>query len=403
MNLKKKVVLYGIGRNFEIFIKFADLSNIDIVALADRSKHGSYWNEQRIYHPEELKQIDFDELYLLIKEKSAAFDYLVNEIGISSAQIRSIEELNLMYMLNDDLTDYRYVMLTDHQDYLNYPYNDLTVRTDFLMRGVLLQAEKLVFGGAPCKKVIYFIFRDHCYQQFKESGLFQYIRKKYPESKSVLIMSDMCDGDYGRLQVFGSDYVDDIKATFDLILTYHSGDADKYGLQHYTQAYPSHPSNETPIYDVFFVGKAKNRLNTLHQILMHLKSNGVSCRFWISEVENDCQLDDPDITYNKRLSYSDYLKEVGKCRCILEICQEGDESTYRYAEAVINNKKLIVNDPSCKNRKYFSNEFMQCIDQPQDIDCAWLPRKNTVDYKYENDFSPENLLRFLEEQFKVNE
>ena len=407
----KKVVCYGIGFNFNTFMRYGDLNDFEIVALADSYKHGKKYNKWLIKHPDEIKDIIYDEIYLFVigNAKEEIINYLTDELQIERLKIRCTYELNQHYLIGScNFTKYRYVMFTDAQEFLNYPYDDLCARDDFLMTGIMDQEEQWVYDGKSFDKEIIFIFRDHCYKNFNTSNFIIYVKQKYPYSKMVLVISDSIDGQYGRLEEYGSDYVNKIKNTFDLVMTYHSKEAHKYGLTYYQQTYPlggadgflerSRCQSKTPSYDVLFLGRAKDRLELIHRTFIHLKENGVTCRFWIADVNEEDQLQDEDITYNTRLPYKDYLNEIPHCRCILEICKHGNETSYRYAEAIVNNKKLIVNDAACKNKKYYCEDFMQYISKPEDIDCQWIKNECIVDYQYKNDFSPENFLLFLEHE-----
>lgn len=397
----KKVVLYGIGWNFDIFMKYGDLNDFEIVALVDSYKYGECRGEWIIKHPKEMPNLNYDEIYLLISDspKAKIIEYLTGELQVERSKIRCTETLNQQYILgNMDFTKYRYVMFTDAQDYLNWIFDDLCNRSDFLRLGIMDQDEEIDYDEKMFNEEIIFIFRDHRYNTFKKQKLFSLIKKKYPKSKLVLHISDSISGDYGRLAEYGSNYVQEIKMTFDLIITYHFKEALKYGLTHYPQVYPFHPLKFQPSTDILFIGNAKDRLDVIHRAFIHLKKNGITCRFWINKVSEEKQLKNSDIIYNKPLSYDECRKEIARCRCILEICKKGNETSMRYAEAVINNKKLIVDDAGCKNRKYYSSKFIQCINEPEDIDCSWIEKECVVDYHYENDFDPENYLLFLEAQ-----
>ena len=295
---------------------------------------------------------------------------------------------------------YKYVMLTTDVDYLNYPYECLCNRDDFCMKGFLFQDSKLIFDDENEEidtSPITFIVRDHCYMHYKSMGIFEYLKKRYPRSKWVALMSDMCGGKHGRLQLFGSDYIDNLKKDFKTVITYHSAEAQKYDLFYHEQVYPKYSDNIERGTGVLFVGYAKNRLGLLHETYRLLKNNGIQCKFFINGVSDEDKIENSDIVYNNEIRYRDYLDKVRECDCILEICQIGNESTYRYNEAVVYNKRFLFNDPSCLQRRYYNPKFMRFFDDVKDIDLEWLKSQNDVDYGYKGDFQPERLLEYIDE------
>lgn len=398
--MKNKVILYGAEMNCGIFINFADMTKIQIMAIADQDKIGEIYGGRIVISAKSIPEYEYDELYMLIPSADDIIDYLVNEIGVRRERIVPSVELNRRYMLQN-LEEYRYIMLGDANNYLNYPYLKLNARKDFTMAATLRQTDKWAIPDRKVDSEHIFIIRDHCYMKFKKEGVFAYLSAIYTNSKFVLLMSDMCEGEFGRLSEYGADYIKNIKREFDLVMTYHHKDAQRYHLNYKEQTFPSNCVKSQPNYDVLFIGRAKNRLDIIHRVYKRLTSHGVLCRFWISDVEKQKQLLDSNIIYNQRLTYAEVLNEVSKCRCILEICQTGDETSYRYAEAVTYNKKLLVNDTSCVFRKYFSKKHMRCFQIPDDIDCEWIKDAGEVNYHYNNDFSPDVFLEYIEKNLKA--
>ena len=54
------VILYGIGWNFDIFMKYGDLNDLQIVALVDSYKYGEPCGQWIIKHPEEIQNFKYD-------------------------------------------------------------------------------------------------------------------------------------------------------------------------------------------------------------------------------------------------------------------------------------------------------------------------------------------------------
>ena len=73
-----------------------------------------------------------------------------------------------------------------------------------------------------------------------------------------------------------------------MIYSYDKNDAEKYGLRQHDVPYSdlSDLVNEnTIIYDVCFVGKAKNRYEEIIKSYEYFIEKGLKCNFVISEVE----------------------------------------------------------------------------------------------------------------------
>lgn len=390
------MIFYGIGKNYYTTEKFGLLPNGENIKLIDKNGDGSSQGGKLVLTPEALFDGCFEDVYVFPTNSEEIIERLVGELGYDIKQIKKTLDINKECILGH-LEKYKYVMLTTDIDYINYPYFSLRSRPDFTMRPILDQKEKMMFNcysDKPVEDSIIFIVRDHCFKKFIEYGIIDYLKKKYTRSKWVTVLSDMCDGEYGRISTFGKDYIELLKNNFDLILTYHFRDSKKYDLVYYEQTYPSQHREITMEYDVLFLGKAKNRLNLLHSVYSKLIENNIKCRFIINDVNMVDQVYEK-IEYNRVMSYDSYLEEVQKCRCILEICQVGDETSYRFAEAVVNNKKLLVNDTSCQSRKYFDHRYMRCFTNVDDIDIDWIKDDQVVDYKYKGEFEPDRFLSYI--------
>lgn len=391
----KKIALYGIGKNYEIIIKYLKRNDLEIVALFDKNKVGEQVDNRIIQSPDNISLYYFDELFVLPYKTEEIIKYLIENYAVDRNKIITLEKINKEYILGN-LESKRYVMLTTNSDFLNFPYLNLTKRNDFTIRIPFNLEKRMDIRNINIQdSKIVFIVRDHCYPDLRNSDILLYLKRSFPLAKFVVVLSDMLEGEFGRFRFRGNDYVECMKRDFDLIITYHHEEARKFGITYYEQAYPFYKLSNKIEYNVLFVGHAKNRLPLLHEVYKYLKDNSISCKFIINDVPKSKEIFD-DIIYNRELSYLDYLNEVSKCECLLEICQLGNESTYRYAEAVINNKKLLFNDITCLNRRYYNKDFMRYFSKYSEIDIEWLKNFNYVDYKYDGDFDPDRFLKFIE-------
>lgn len=398
----KQVVIYGIGNNYKTFSKNAVEIDFEIVALADRYKAGEYWNEKLIVSPEKIKEIQFDEIFVMnCNGREEIIDWLQKEIGISRKVIRDVFYLNERYMI-PDIEQYKYVIFADYADYLNYSYEGLRQRKDVAIRSVLMTGREWKCEYAQ-EGENYFIFHSFPFKRFFQDKFFEYIRKRFPKGKEIFCISDVCVGgeySYGAKMkdIFTIEY---LKKQFDMVITYHVAEAQKFGFEWHPFPYRKTelPSVAVDI-DVFYVGNAKDRLHLIHSVFLKLHKEGIKCEFIVNRVAEEDQLQGYEgITYNHRLTYKECMEKMMGCRCILDICQENDESALRFAEAVVYNKRLLVNETSRRTSPYYNEKNIQFFTDADSIDINWLKESVEVDYGYQGDFSVESMLDQIDEYF----
>lgn len=114
-------------------------------------------------------------------------------------------------------------------------------------------------------------------------------------------------------------------------------DCKKYGFRFNPQFYVRSPHFEVmePVWDVFFVGQDKGRLQQLLEIEAHLQSFGLTTHFCI-------------VGYNSGyLTYREVINKISRSRAILDIQANWQEGmTLRPFEALFYQKKLITNSQS---------------------------------------------------------
>ena len=402
-NNKKRVIIYGIGINCDIFFHYLHNRDFEVIAYVDRNKAGQTYRDFCILEPEEIANMEYDEIFLLMRTKEGREEvrtWLIEELRVGEKSIKDVFYLNKKYMLGG-ISNYKYVFFTEGKEFFNVPYSDIMKREDTTVRTVLWVGQEWCGEEEKIEEMNtgYFIFRSHLYYKYKSEGFYQYVQNHFPNVKRVLLFSDLFEACKKRVDLFSLEY---IKSFFHLTITYHSKEAEKYGFQYYPYSYSKLPlADEKECIDLFFVGRAKDRLNRIHSLYHNAKQHGLSCLFWIFEVKPEEMLKNSDgIVYNQYLPYSEYLKVMMKCRCIVDICQQGDETTMRFAEAVVYNKKLLIDDVECYKRKYFDKRYMQIFTEVNDIDFDWILRDDKVDYEYRDELSPVYLWAFIDSYFK---
>ena len=197
-------------------------------------------------------------------------------------------------------------------------------------------------------------------------------------TRLILLLIDPIDAPYDSAKI-AKDMIKSFK--FDEILTFDSNDAEKYGFK-YTNCLYSKIENtrfcNKQCYDLFYTGNIKNRQNFI-EIIERLAS------------ENNTKLKLMVLGYNMRhyLPYAVMLRLLNKTNCILDITQDNQSGiTLRYYEAVVYNKKLLTNNNHIKKLSFYDERFMHIYNDVNDIDWEWVKKVETIDYKYNNEFSP---------------
>ena len=189
------------------------------------------------------------------------------------------------------------------------------------------------------------------------------------------------------------------------IFSFQQSDCLKYGFIFTDKIYSKvdikkYSANEDIESDVYFIGSAKDRINQINEIYTALKIAGCRCDFTVIVNRNklsEYQVRYPGICFKTdRISYKEILKKISKTKCILEICNAGQDGlTMRFYEAVFYNKLLITNNSTAAKSDLYNPKYMQIISEVSDIDAAKILLQSDVDYKYNNEYSPVHFFEML--------
>lgn len=188
------------------------------------------------------------------------------------------------------------------------------------------------------------------------------------------------------------------KIKFDLVYSFDMNDCLNYGFRYTTNLYSKindvKPSSKES--DLFFIGRAKDRLGILQKIVNQCNKRKLITNFYVLNAEKKKAIKINGITYLKKIMpYSEVLPQIISSKCLLDIVQKGQNGlTMRVFEAIFYNKKLITNNKNIKNLKFYNADYMQIINAIDDIDLDWLHKDIKVDYGYNGDYSP---LYFIEQ------
>lgn len=223
----------------------------------------------------------------------------------------------------------------------------------------------------------------------------KYLRERHPFSKFVIYWTDLYEKTF-------INNIELIREMVDLCISYDKADATQYHMLYRWMPYSRINTdiiNEENEKDVFFVGKAKDRLKKIISCYEYLKAAGLSCDFWIIGVEKGKMKYSDDIHYNKRLTYFEVVQHLQKCRAVLEIMQ-GDAIGYtlRTAETIIYEKKLITDNQEIKRAEFYQKDQILVFKKTNEIDVSWITQDvNFSDKNYKKIFSPFSFVKFIDQ------
>lgn len=242
------------------------------------------------------------------------------------------------------------------------------------------------------KKPICFVFAGGKYIT-ESKGLRKYIFMKSPSNKCIVYCADLI--------AKKSWDVEKVKQSCDAIVTYDPGEAEKYGIYCFDKPIYGRikplTQPEQFEYDAFFLGFAKDRLDTIRYTYKKLTDAGLKCLFIVCGVDKEKQLDD-GIRYQKPISYDENIQLVQKSRCLVEIIQGSSNSaTLRTEEAIVYHRKLLTNHVRIAETDYYNPEYMSTFLDPDEIDIEFIKKPiNYESFKEDKELDPVQLLDFFE-------
>lgn len=165
-----------------------------------------------------------------------------------------------------------------------------------------------------------------------------WFKKNHPNAKIILLFSNKVDEKkYNPFNIPG---------TLCEKWTSDKDDAEKYHMHLFEGGgyfRQWRVNKTTPVYDVFYIGKDKNRLAKLRKIESEMNNHGIKTLFYITW-ERSWQKKDDGI-HQPFLPYEGVLDYIGKSRAILHLLEGAQNGiTIRIQESLIHKVKLITDD-----------------------------------------------------------
>lgn len=242
------------------------------------------------------------------------------------------------------------------------------------------------------KQDYYLIFVNDVIRKFSDKYL-----KKLNSMKNVHTYVLLLDS-YAYIQSYFRRCLDKVRPEH--VYSFQNSDCVKHGYRYVNTLYSKVDEN-TLTYgtkaDIYFVGAEKDRMVDIYNLYKMFSSFGYKCNFIV--IIKPSKLSKYKIKYSginfktKRVNYLDILTDIKSSKCILELCQSGQDGlTMRFYEAIFYNKYLITNNASAQEHKLFNNNYMYVFDTMEDIENSILDISRKVDYYYQNEMSPVHLV-----------
>lgn len=245
----------------------------------------------------------------------------------------------------------------------------------------------------PDNKPVCYVFLGGKYLN-QDDRLFKYIKKLNPDNKCVIIYLDLASKNKPK--------VERLKLLSDLIITYDKGEAEKLDISYLDIDYYTPlievTEPESFLYDVCFLGFAKDRLNEIHKAYNFFTKQGLKCKFIVCGTKEEDRISGEGLIYSPPVSYMENLKIVNSSKCILELIQGNSVApTLRLREAKTYKRKLITNNQNEEYLKSLDKSNLCVFKDIEEIDTGFV--KSEINYSAfdENYSSPIKLVEYLED------
>lgn len=225
-----------------------------------------------------------------------------------------------------------------------------------------------------------------------------WLKKHYPNCRIVLLHRDL------KQICFKANPLLPDNPLLDLEMTYDKVESEQFGYPWFSE-YESKidiPLNDCyPESDVFFAGRAKDRLPKLLEAYEEFRKAGLTVFYYLTGVDVKERIELPGIVYaENNMSYKHMLEHTVNTRCVFEINYGNTEGyTSRFLESVIYGKKLITNNPSVKKTAFYKSGNIKVIENMKDIDTSFITEgSGFVDYNYKGEFSPVRMLERVDDE-----
>ena len=184
--------------------------------------------------------------------------------------------------------------------------------------------------------------------------LLNFLKSYFKKAKFVLYFTNVI----GTTRPEVTKIIMDNIGFYNLVYTFNELDTQKY-VFNYSEIphgdYASIQEADIERFDVFYAGRAKDRLNKILSVAKRCKALGLSIKFFISYAKTEEQVEMEGVTYCDYMPYIKMLSYEKRSRAILSIMDGVTNSiTLRDEEPISMGKILITDNENIENSKYYT-------------------------------------------------
>lgn len=240
----------------------------------------------------------------------------------------------------------------------------------------------------------------------KDGERIKALKERFPGLKIVFFFTDLVEMDPIRKNMMA--HLEKVDAN--LIISYDRKDAYRYHMLHHPLPYALMErisAEQDDLYDVCFIGKAKDRNEKINEAYDFFTGKGMSCCFYVITEGKTLKETRKGIRYLKHLvSYRKFLELESRSRCILEIIQENSTGyTSRVPEAVFLGKTLISDNTDLRKDQIYDSGKVFVYNDLSDLDTDIIKKSEKIAYEqsYKDIFSHDSFLSFIEENLNLQD
>lgn len=245
----------------------------------------------------------------------------------------------------------------------------------------------------PDDKPLCYVFFGNL-QYIYQTSYLDYLRSHVPDVKIVLYMQDLVARNHQL-------HLERVANKFDLMITYDSGDAEKYNL-----AFHPTPMSRVEIAidksfkksDIYFCGYAKNRWKKVHDVFRQCQRMGLRCDFNILDLPLDAERLEGINYITSPFSYIENLQHVISSHCVLEIMQDNaDGFTPRLWESIMYDRHLLTNNNTVFESSFYyslGHHSLEILNNKETIKA--LTTEVSYPDTLKESLSPRHLLSFID-------
>ncbi len=190
---------------------------------------------------------------------------------------------------------------------------------------------------------------------------------------------------------------------FDIVYHYDLYEASKYGFVYAPlplKKFEIKQSSVKQTTKVFFIGRAKGRLELIQDVAKFLDKNKIDYEFLILKEKNNNSEDIGNIHFIDYLKYDLVIRKIEEATCLLSlVSSNANMMSASFTESVLYNKKLLTNCKFLSELPCYDERYMQSFESVEDIDINWLCSSEKVQYNYEGQFSAKYFLDNIEKDY----